>query len=383
MRKGLRGQRVLVAGAGLAGLTAGLELHKAGADVLVLEARDRIGGRVWTIPEGFRDGQHAEAGGDLIEEAHEEIRDLGHRLGLQLVPVLRKGFGFIHQKPPGLPLKPVGSITPLWTQLTALLRPWVETYELNEGRWDSPVIQALARTPVADWVAEANVKADIRAMIQGLRGFFLADPADLSLLALVEQVALGNPGQPKRFYRIKGGNSRLPNALAIRLGRRVKMNTMLRAVHQTARKVRVTITAATGGTGQFTADYLIIAVPATTLARITFTPPLPPLQRQAITMLRYGSRGQVSASVSETVLAYPEPSSSLWDELADRSLWEGNEEQAGRPAGNPDVPRRRLRRQAYLEDIEYPWHVRPAVLPETTRSPRPACSSLACHLMDG
>ena len=60
----LRGVSVIVAGAGLAGLSAALDLLAMGADVTILEARDRVGGRVWTIREGFAEGQHSEAGGD-------------------------------------------------------------------------------------------------------------------------------------------------------------------------------------------------------------------------------------------------------------------------------------------------------------------------------
>jgi monoamine oxidase len=63
----LAGVRVVVAGAGFAGLAAARALEHQGADVSVIEARDRVGGRVWTIREGFEAGQHAEAGADLVE----------------------------------------------------------------------------------------------------------------------------------------------------------------------------------------------------------------------------------------------------------------------------------------------------------------------------
>src|SRR5215831_12848288 len=77
----LSGVSVLVAGAGLAGLTAAFDLLEMGATVTVVEARDRVGGRVWTIRDGFSDRQHAEAGGDMIDAAQKEIRDLAHRSG--------------------------------------------------------------------------------------------------------------------------------------------------------------------------------------------------------------------------------------------------------------------------------------------------------------
>jgi len=79
----LRGVSVVVAGAGLSGLTAAYALQRREAEVTVFEARDRIGGRVWTQRDGFAEGQHAEAGADLINGRQSTIRrlvtDLGRR----------------------------------------------------------------------------------------------------------------------------------------------------------------------------------------------------------------------------------------------------------------------------------------------------------------
>src|SRR3954453_12657474 len=69
----LHGVSVLVAGAGLVGLAAAYDLMAMGASVSLVDARDRVGGRVWTIREGFAEGQHAEAGGDLIDDDQHEI----------------------------------------------------------------------------------------------------------------------------------------------------------------------------------------------------------------------------------------------------------------------------------------------------------------------
>src|SRR5712692_6158683 len=90
----LAGSSVIVAGAGLAGLSAARRLEGRGAAVTMVEARDRVGGRVWTIREGFAARQHAEAGADLIEQEQEHVLKLAWEVGLAPVRILREGFGF-------------------------------------------------------------------------------------------------------------------------------------------------------------------------------------------------------------------------------------------------------------------------------------------------
>lgn len=75
---------MLVLGAGLAGLTAAYELQKLGYGVTVLEGRERVGGRVWTLREGFADGQFAEIGAVRIPDVHEHTLGYVEELGLEL-----------------------------------------------------------------------------------------------------------------------------------------------------------------------------------------------------------------------------------------------------------------------------------------------------------
>jgi monoamine oxidase len=226
---------VLVAGAGLAGLTAAFDLVAMGAAVTVIEARDRVGGRVWTIREGFSDRQHAEAGGDMIDEAQTEIRDLAASLGLTLTRILRDGFGYVSPDKSGQPKIVARSVKGGWQRLATELAPLVRRYRLAEQRWDSPIAADLARRSVSQWLDEERADDDLRAMATGLRGFFLADPEELSLLALVDQFASDQP-VPGNLFRIDGGNDRLPAALAAKLGDRVKPDRTRRPVRSWTRR---------------------------------------------------------------------------------------------------------------------------------------------------
>ncbi len=74
--------RVVVVGAGLAGLTCAYRLKRSGFIATVYEANTRLGGRCWTRRGDFAQGQIAEHGGELIDQGHTTIRQLAQELGL-------------------------------------------------------------------------------------------------------------------------------------------------------------------------------------------------------------------------------------------------------------------------------------------------------------
>ena len=325
----LSGRSVVVAGAGLAGLAAAVELQQCGARVMVLEARDRIGGRVWTLRDGFAESQHAEAGADLIDADHDAIRRLADRLGLSLTPVLRGGFAFARRGSRRVSSKPVSITSRLWPEIAKLCEPWVRAYRLTEQRWDGPIAQMLAGQSVADWLDQVPADRQIRAAVQGMRGLFLADPEKLSLLALVDQLASESQGQ-SRFYRIMGGNDRLAAGLARMLRGPVQLRTTVLAVTQRRNRVRVTVSESDGVQAGIATDVLVFALPATTVRRISFTPPLPALQHEAIRDLRYGRATKTLVQFDRRFWQGRGRPRAYGTDLPIGAIWDGNEEQRGR-----------------------------------------------------
>src|SRR5215467_12074296 len=139
--RSLAGTSVIVAGAGLAGLSAARELEKRGAAVTVVEARDRVGGRVHTIRNAFAGGQHAEAGGDLIEGEQEYVLGLARELGLKPARILRKGFGFFGVDRRGTPRVQTG-LGRLFG-VARFLQDDIRDFRLAESRWDSAIAARL------------------------------------------------------------------------------------------------------------------------------------------------------------------------------------------------------------------------------------------------
>jgi monoamine oxidase len=320
----MRGVSVLVAGAGLAGLTAARDLLKKGANVTVIEARARAGGRVLTTREPFLHRQHAEAGGDLIDESQDEICKLIAELGLKRSQILPGGFAAIRQI--GRARRMTGRRG--WYDLRRRLQPEVRAFCLGEQRWDSAIADALARESVAQWLLRARAPKVLHETAIGMRGFFLADPADLSLLALVDQFAEGGvPGSEKTF-RIVGGNDRLTNALAKPLGRRLKLQTALRAIKQRPEGVAATVETA-GTLSELRADYVICTIPASTLRDVTFDPAMPDLQREAIATLRYGAATKTALQFERAVWRARGKHRAFGTSLPIGAVWDANEEQQG------------------------------------------------------
>src|SRR5688572_1637117 len=172
MSGSLGGASVLVAGAGLAGLAAARDLTALGAAVTVVEARERVGGRVCTVRDGFADGQHAEGGADLIDASQIEIQKLIGQLGLKLTRILRGGWGFVHADGQQRPRIVKRGVMRGWNRLAQELSRCGESYRLAERRWESPIAADLAKKSVADWLTAIDADTELRETALGLRGFF-------------------------------------------------------------------------------------------------------------------------------------------------------------------------------------------------------------------
>ena len=319
--------KVIVAGAGLAGLMAARELEAAGAQVIVVEARDRVGGRLHTLRDGFVAGQHAEAGADLIESEQTFVLDLARELGFRPVRILLRGWGFYCSDKNGR-LR-IRSAPDAFEQGARRLAPEIRDYKLASCRWDSPVTAAIARQSVQDWLTRNKADAGFSAAMRGLRGFFLADPEDLSLIALVDEFASGETPGDARMFRITDGNDRLATEMMKRLGGPVMLNAVVRRVVQDHSGVRVTVDE--GRQREMAADYVVVALPASTLRDLRFEPTLHPDQARAFAQLRYGAATRVLLQFSTRFWRKPGRPYAFGTDQPTGAVWDGNEQQSSRP----------------------------------------------------
>jgi monoamine oxidase len=321
----MRGTSVLIAGAGLAGLTAARELTKKGAAVTVVDARDRVGGRVFTFRDPFLHGEHAEAGADLIDESQTEICKLIAAVGLRTAKILPGGFKAIREATDGRRV----TVTRGWKDLSKRLQAEVRAFCVSEQRWDGAVAESLARETIAQWLDRNRAPKAIRDVAVGLRGFFLADVDEVSLIMLADQFADGGAPGSERMFRIKGGNDRLPAALAKALGSKVRLGTILRRVTHT----RAGVTAALESNDRIDEarfDFLICAMPATTLRNVLFDPPLPEPQRHAISIIKYGAATKTALQFNRASWRTRGMPRAFGTALPIGAVWDGSEDHKGK-----------------------------------------------------
>ncbi|HEV7716416.1 MAG TPA: NAD(P)/FAD-dependent oxidoreductase [Steroidobacteraceae bacterium] len=292
-------RKVLVLGAGAAGLAAALKLREMGHDVTILEARTRPGGRVHTLREPFSDGLYAEAGAGRIPSTHALTLSYIERFKLQLDPFYpESGAGVFYWKGTRT-VVPYGAdpdISKLNTNLTPREREVgfgglsklyfdglrEEIRALPEDGWPYPDLKQYKDLGYGDFLRRQGASSDAVAYLT--QGF-----DDDSLLDFAHDAV--SHAVPK-LWKIRGGNDLLPRAMAAPLAQQIRYGAEVKRIEQNANGVRVTFVA--GGTQHVeSADRVICTIPFSVLRRIDITPSLSAGKTEAIQNLNMGAVARV------------------------------------------------------------------------------------------
>lgn len=304
---------VVVVGAGLAGLRCAHDLAVSGAQVLVLEARDRVGGRVWS--HRFSDGQVCERGAEFIDANHVEVIALAARLGVDLS--VRSAI----VDPSATLIDAGGRAVPLG--LHASLVEDLERYERALIELDADT--ADESTTLADLVGSLGLSAVSRVVVgRDVRTEFMLPPDEVSTRFAAQVASRQQPGG-REVHRVVGGNDLLASGLArlaTAAGAQLALRTIVRSVDEATGEVHV-VSADAAMPDRLVAATVVAAVPVPVLTRVW------PATPAEIGALGYGIGGKISIQFSRR----------LWRDLgrngavrSDRQwgeLWETTDDQPG------------------------------------------------------
>jgi putrescine oxidase len=271
---------IAVVGAGIAGLSAAWTLANEGVDVVVLEARERVGGRVWNVEIG---GEANELGGQWMAPYQSAMHALLEELEIDLFPSFREG-EHVYIDPSGTAHRYEGHDAPLGaaserayseadSRLDALAK------ELDpEAPWAHPDAPELDAMTFEEWLRREVDDDMARDLLRSwLAGGFLAKPAHTFSLLQGLWMISGAGGTYELFepdqclaYRVVGGSQLVPIRLAERLGDRVVLGAPARDIRWSEEGVEIE-----AGSVQAQARAVIVAVPPNLVGAIRFQPALP------------------------------------------------------------------------------------------------------------
>lgn len=270
-----------VVGAGYAGLTAAYRLSQAGHSVVVLEARDRVGGRTWTE---VIDGVTIDRGGAWIGDTHDALRALMRELGVGEYPTffggdtvtelkgeihrykgtIPKGIGLVGVAATGLGIKELDHLA----RKVPVDEPWRAKKALE---WDSMSVETWLNRNIKRISSTAKVILDTVVKMA-----FNCTPAEVSFLYFLFFIhttgglEAGIPAERLEQARVEGGMQRMADLIAEKLGESVLLGEPTVAITQTPSKVEVS-----SEDSRVTSKRVVVATPPSMASRIRYDPILP------------------------------------------------------------------------------------------------------------
>ncbi|KAK5051037.1 hypothetical protein LTR84_003596 [Exophiala bonariae] len=299
---------VVVIGAGFSGLAAADKLVKAGMSVAVIEASDRVGGKVYDrkLPNGCI----VETGAEFVGPYQDRVLELAKDLGVETFKTYCKGKSIFHSKSKTIAYDPAGAGLPVDDEALMQLGTAGQTLDQMAQELDAHVPWEHSNAPIwdmgtmASWLDINVPHQEAREIMNlSLKSLLSSEPADVSLLQVLVYIRrAGNETTVGTFRRISGvaggaqelrfvgGPQQIAVRLATRLGDRVKLSSPVRSI-----KRQDGIYQVSGDQFSIQGRHVILALSPPLAARINIQPPLPSRRDQLCQHMPMGSLGKAVA----------------------------------------------------------------------------------------
>jgi monoamine oxidase len=332
-------KKVIIIGAGLAGLSAAYELTQAGHDVAVLEARTRPGGRVHTLRDPFAEGLYAEAGAARVPDHHHFTLKYAKLFGLTLDPFEPSGLPSVYyvrgkriRAAPGQTVEWPYDLTAEERALgvTGMRQKYIwsmlsELGDVTDPSWPSPgMLKKYDQMNRSDFWRGRGASSEAVALLS-LGG--VDDRVETwSALFMLRNHALNR--KLNRYYKIRGGTDLLPKAFAAALSEKVHYAASVVRIEQSAEGVRAIFLRA-GAYHTLAGDYLVCAVPFTTQKDIEVAPSFSVEKQRAMEQLPYLSASKVFLQSRNRFWANKRQSGFATTDLPIGQVWDVTYKQPG------------------------------------------------------
>ena len=300
-------RRIIVIGAGLAGLSCAYELDKAGYNVLLIEASSRPGGRISTYRTTFSDNLYSEMGAEYVDSSDTYIHKYCKMFGLNVLPA--KQYDGVYVKGQRLSIEGLKSgkeTLPykgthegkLFGQEVKYIQKWIDL--VKQKGVSSPEVQALDTRSVEDILKEGGATNDIIDLYTYANATEETTlPSKMSALQMVlSNTRTSSFSENTVEGRIFGGNDQLPKMFAKKLGTKILYNRPLQSLDFDSNGVTVTVNENQKPV-QISAKKCVLAIPTTILKNININPGFSPEKMKCIKDQQYGHAMKIAMQYKE------------------------------------------------------------------------------------
>ncbi|WP_293356094.1 MULTISPECIES: NAD(P)/FAD-dependent oxidoreductase [unclassified Microcoleus] len=322
---------ILVVGAGIAGLTAAYRLRQGGVRADIIEATNRVGGRIRTVPKVAGTQIFADVGGEFIDTGHTTLISLASELGLRAIDLVNVQRAFVKdtfffQGRRFSVAQIIADFAPLASKINADLKSVGDEFSYQDF---TEAAERLDNLSIAEYLEQGNTSTIVRQLLRvAYATEFGRDPEEQSALNLLfligtEADSFQLYGNSDERYQIDGGNSQIVNRLADRLSGSIETGTILEAITLLPDgRYRVNLRSGQSAIDR-TYERVLLALPFSTLRDVKINVPLPQPKRRAIEQLGYGTNSKLITGYRSRIWRDTyQSTASVFTDLGFQNTWE-------------------------------------------------------------